>query len=159
MQIFVMTRSLVSPGNWRSNICLCVCVAEMQVFPRQESHGNQLQNLSYSLLLLSYKVDTDWEVCMTHFLLSPTPSKTLPCEIFLIIIFNVTQKTALHLSCPLDWLITYFYFAFSVFFTLPVRQILISAFRQEGTQFTEHCLCPEIRGISWDLLYPRTAAF
>lgn len=49
------------------------------------------------------------------FLLPPL-FKILPCAIFLIIIFNVTQKTALHLSCLLVWLITYFYFAFFLSF-------------------------------------------
>lgn len=103
MQIFVKTRSMVSQGNWRPNTCFAVSkvYAEMKVFPRQDSHGNQLQHLSYSLLLLSHKADRDWEVCMTHFL--PLSSfLNIALWNILIIIFNVTQKTALRLSSPLD---------------------------------------------------------
>lgn len=75
------------------------------------------------------------------------PVQILPCEIFLIIIFNVSQKTVLHLNCLLDWLITYFYFIFCGFFSLRCLwgKFLINALWQEVTQFMKKFLPPDQR--------------
>lgn len=76
---------------------------------------------SYYITVDSYKLRSLHDMFLSFF----SPVQILPCEIFLIIIFNVSQTTVLHLNCLLDWLITYFYFIFCGFSppTLPVRQI------------------------------------
>lgn len=110
---------------------------------------------SYYILVDSYKLRSLHDMFLFF-----SPVQILPCEIFLIIIFNVSQKTVLHLNCLFDWLITYFYFIFCGFFPLLCLwgKFLINALWQEVTQFMKS-FCLQIREVSWGLIYPKTAAF